>query len=163
MKSFHIFAIICSLVLSNLCCAEQEKAELSVTPIKELKIEGMDFENLPKESRIGNLSEFVQKEEGLADILSERVRKRVLLYPYSEGLAYVNGWLCHIGNYPQSIIYTVLEGPHYGTQTTTTHDGVVLYVNYDYVLEYIPGGVALHHYYSDSKVVTGSTQVIKLY
>lgn len=79
-------------------------------------------------------------------------------------LAYVNGELCHVGKYLQSIIYTVLEGPHYGTQTTVAYSGVVLYVNYDYTLEHTPwGGVVLHHFYSDSETVTGSNQVIIFY
>jgi hypothetical protein len=85
------------------------------------------------------------------------------MYPNTETLAYVNGYLSHIGYYPQSIIYTVLEGPYYGMQTTTAVNGVVLYINYDYVVEYTAIGVVFHHYYSDSEVITGANQIVKFY
>src|SRR4029077_235313 len=150
MKALHIFAVIFSMVFSSFSFAEQET--LPVTPIKNLKVEEVNFDNLPKESNVGNLAGLVkeEKETSLLDSLSERIRNRAILYPYAEGIAYVNGQLCHVGNYSQSIIYTVLEGPYYGTQTTTAYDGVVLYVNYDYKLKYTPGGVIFYHYYSDS-------------
>ena len=161
MKLAHILAIVFSTVFLNFCCAEQEASEPSVTPIKEIEVKELNFDDLPKESKIGNLSELVKDETSFTSIFEDRIKSHVILYPYAEGLAYVNGQLCHVGNYPQSIIYTVLEGPYYGTQTTTTRHGVVLYVNYDYVTEYTVAGVVLHHYYSDSEVITGSNQIIK--
>ena len=159
MKALHIFAVIFSMVFSSFCGAEQENSALPVTPIKELKIEEIDFDNLPKKSQVGNLLEVV-KDASLLENLTDRIRNQVTLQPYSEGLAYVNGQLCHVGNYSQSIIYTVLEGPNYGTQTTTAYNGVVLYVNYDYKIKYTASGVILQHRYSDSKVITGANQVI---
>jgi homoserine dehydrogenase len=169
MKSWHLFALICATVFSSFCCAEQEEStESLVKPIQELAVKELNFEDLPKESQVGNLAELVKEEESqLADILTERVKKKkkssLIMYPNAEMLAYVNGQLCHVGYYPQSIIYTVLEGPYYGTQTTTAVNGVVLYVNYDYVVEYTVGGVVFHHYYSDSEVVTGSNQIVRFY
>lgn len=166
MKSWHLFALICMTVFSSFCCAEQESTESLVKPIQEIEVKELNFEDLPKESQIGNLAEVVKGEESLADALVERVKKKkshLIMYPNAEMLAYVNGQLCHVGYYPQSIIYTVLEGPYYGTQTTTAVNGVVLYVNYDYVVEYTVGGVVFHHYYSDSEVITGSNQIIKFY
>ncbi len=160
MKSFHLLTIIFSLVFVNLACAEQEQSQLLVTPIKEVKVEEIDFENLPEQSQIGNLAEVVKSEESLLEKLSDHIQGQLILHPYAESLAYINGQLCHVGNYSQSVIYTVLEGPYYGTQTTLAYNGVVLYVNYDYVMEYTPYGVVLHHHYSDSEVVTGSNQVI---
>lgn len=163
MKSFSMLAIILSAFALNFCFAEQETSDIGVTPIKEIEVKEIDFEKLPEESQVGNLSELVKEEENITDLFTERARSRVILYPYAETLAYVNGQLCHVGNYAQSVIYTVLEGPYYGTQTTVTYDGVVLYVNYDYATEYTSGGVVLYHYYSDSKVITGSNQIIKFY
>jgi hypothetical protein len=160
MKPFHLLAIIFSIVFANLCCAEQETPELPVTPIKELKVEEIDFANLPKESQIGNLAEVVKGTESLLEKLCDYIHNQLILHPHTEGLAYVNGQLCHVSHYSQSIIYTILDGPYYGTQTTMTYNGAVLYVNYDYTMEYTPHGVVLHHYYSDSEVVTGSNQVI---
>lgn len=166
MKSWHLFALICTTVFSSLCCAEQESTESLVKPIQEIKVNELNFEDLPKESQIGNLSEVINGEESLTDALSERIKKKkkshCIMHPNSEMLAYVNGQLSHVGYYPQSIIYTVLEGPYFGTQTTTTYNGIVLYVNYDYTVEY-SGGAVFHHYYSDSEVITGSNQVIKFY
>jgi hypothetical protein len=168
MKTLYLFILLSSFAFANFCVAEQEEATvLPVTPIQTLKVEGLDFDNLPKESTIGNLSEVVRDDENsLLDNLMERRGKKkkkhkdLMLYPYAETVAYVNGQLCHVGNYTQSVIYTVLEGPYYGTQTTMTYGGIVMYVNYDYEMEYTPAGVILHHYYDDSKVITGATQVI---
>lgn len=166
MKSLNLFVLMCTTVFSSFCCAEQESSDELVKPIQEIKVKELNFEELPKESQIGHLAGVLQAEESLTDILSERIKKKkshLIMYPNAEALMYVNGQLCHVGYYPQSIIYTVLEGPYYGTQTTTAVNGVVLYVNYDYVAEYTIGGVVLHHYYSDSEVITGSNQIVKFY
>lgn len=161
MKPFHILAIIFSMVISNFCGAEQE---ISVTPIKKIELEEVNFDNLPREAQVSNLSELVKDEEGFADAFSQKIKTPLILYPYSEGLAYVNGQLCHVGNYSRSVIYTVLEGPYYGTQMTLTYSGIVMHVNdYDYDMKYTNGGVIFHHYYPDSKVITGANQVIKFY
>lgn len=163
MRSLKLLTILCAVLLSSAAIAEEKNEAPLVTPIKELQNNAIDFENLPKESVIGSLAECVKESESLLDLLTDRVKRKPLLYPYSEGLAYVNGVLCHVGDYPRSIIYTVLEGPQYGLQTVTSYAGYVMYVNYDYELEYTPYGVILHHYYSDSKIITGSTQVISFY
>lgn len=163
MKSLKILLTVSALVFSNLCFADGEAPSLDVTPIKEVKNESIDFKNLPSESIVGSLKEFVEEEETLLDCLTERVSRKLKLYPYTEGLAYFNGFLCHVGNYPRSIVYTVLEGPQYGLQTVTDYFGAVIYVNYDYNVEYTPYGIILYHYYDDSKIITGSTQVIKFY
>lgn len=162
MKSLKILAIISSLFLVNLCCAEQEAAT-AVAPIKEIAVDGLNFTQLAQEeSRVGNLAEHVQGANqllGNSDVIRGG-KNKLILYPDSEGLVYVNGELCHVGNYPQSIIYTVMAGPRYGLQTTTDYNGIVLYVNYEYKVKYTSAGVILRHRYSDSKVVTGSNQVI---
>jgi hypothetical protein len=163
MKSLKILTIIFSLLCSSFCFAEQETSSSDVTPIKEVKINELDFDKLPQESTVGDLAEYVKDSPSILDNLLNVIRKQGVLHPYEEGLAYVNGVLCHVGNYPQSIIYTVLEGHHYGLQTTTTYNGFVLYVNYEYSLEYTPYGLILHHFYSDSEVVTCSNQVILFY
>jgi hypothetical protein len=164
MKSLHLVAIVLSMACLSFCDAEENQtASLPVTPIKELQVEGLDFDNLPTESKVGNLSEVVKEKASLADAFVEQIQTHAILHPYAEGLAYVNGQLCHIGHYTKCNIYTVLEGPHYGLQTTTTHHGIVLYINYQYEIEYTPVGLVLHHFYDDSEVVTGSNQVIVFY
>jgi hypothetical protein len=169
MKLLKILTIISALVLSSFCFAEQEEKETpsapaAVTPIKEIQVEGLNFEELSKEeSKIGSLAEHVKDKNLSLESFLDAIRTHLILHPYAEGLAYVNGQLCHVGNYPQSVIYTVLEGPYYGLQTTTDYNGFILYVNPDYVIEYTLFGVVLHHYYSDSEVVTGSNQVIMFY
>ena len=166
MKIVYLSVLMCVIFFSSACSTEQESSDSLVKPMQELKVEALNFDHLPKESQVGNLSDAVKEEECLLDALVERVKKKkskVILQPHAETLAYVNGQLCHIGNYSQSVIYTVLEGPYYGTQTTMTYGGIVLYVNYDYALEQTIRGAILHHYYSDSEVITGSNQVIKFY
>ena len=163
MKALKIFTIVCTLLISSLSFAEEASTPI-VKPIAEVKNEAIDFDQLPKESVTGALAEHVTEKESVFDSLEGRIKKRKpMLYPYSEGLAYVNGFLSHIGNYPYSIIYTVLEGPQYGLQTVTDYNGFLLYVNYDYSLEYTPHGMIFHHYYDDSETITGSTQVISFY
>lgn len=166
MRSLKLIPTICAILLACSIHAEEESAASVVTPINEITCETLDFDLLPKESIIGSLSEYVAGSETLLDLLTESVKRKkqkALLYPFAEGLVYLNGVLCHVGNYSQSIIYTVLEGPQYGLQTVTTYDGFVLYVNYEYVLEYTPAGVILHHDYADSETITGSTQVISFH
>ncbi len=109
---------------------------------------------------MGSLSKFIKKENSNWDSLLQAFYHRPILRPINQGLAYVNGELCHVGNYLHSTLYTVLEGPHYGLQTVVDYNGFVLFVNFDYDLEYISGGLILHHYYDDCKVVTGATQMI---
>lgn len=166
MKTLKILTILCSIVLSSLSFAEEESPATKVTPIKEMKVDGLNFEKLSEENKVGNLAEYVKENETSLDCFLDRIKKHkkhVIMHPFAEGVAYVNGVLCHVGNYPQSIIYTVLEGPQYGLQTTTTNTGFVLYVNYEYMIEYTPFGVILHHYYSDSEVQTGANQAIIFY
>jgi len=166
MKLLHLYVIIFTAAFSGFCCAEQENSESQIAEIQEIEVKELNFEELPDESLIGDLSEVVKEKESFADLFLERVRRtesRAIMHPYAEGVSYVNGQLCHVGNYPQSVIYTVLEGPYYGTQTTMTYDGIVLYVNYEYHIEYTFGGTILTHYYSDSKIITGSNQIIKFY
>lgn len=161
MKSFSILAIIFSAFVLNVCYAEQDSISDLVTPIKEMEVKEIEFDKLPKESKVGDLSDVVREPESWFDLLTDKVKSRAVLCPYAETLAYVNGYLTHIGNYAQSVIYTVLDGPSYGTQTTVTYAGVVLYVNYEYKVEYTSGGAVFFHRYSDSRVITGSTQIIK--
>lgn len=175
MKLLQLLTIVFSIFVSNLCFGEEEKPSLDavptldVVPIKEIKNNEINFDALSRESKIGNLSELVKdkvhssSQASSMRCLLDAIRMQTILYPYSEGLAYVNGVLCHVGNYPQSIIYTVLEGPHYGLQTITDYNGSALYINYDYFLEYTLYGVVLHHHYSDSEVITGSNQMIIFY
>jgi hypothetical protein len=160
MKYLQILTIVSSILFSSLGFAEQDVSSSEVTPIKEITINELDFDHLPQESTVGDLAEHVKESGTLMENFLDYIRIKGILQPYAEGLAYVNGVLCHVGNYPQSVIYTVLEGHHYGLQTTTDTNGFVLYVNYDYSEKYTPYGVVLKHRYSDSKVVTGSNQVI---
>lgn len=76
MKTLHLFAIIFSMVFSSFCFAEQE-TPLDVTPIQQLKVEEIDFDNLPKESQVGNLAAVVEEEPTLADSLMEKVQKNI--------------------------------------------------------------------------------------
>ena len=161
MKSLKIFTTICAVLLT--CAAYAEDESPPVKAIQTVKNEAIDFDNLPQESIIGSLAECVAEGDSLLDLFSERIKRRPKLYPYSEGLAYVNGVLCHEGYYSRSIVYTVLDGPQYGLQTVLDYSGAVLYVNYDYYPEYTYHGVIFHHDYSDSEIITGSTQVIKFY
>lgn len=166
MKTSQMLTIIFAILISNLCFSQQETHSATVRPIKEIQIAELKFDQLSQESNIGNLAEYVKDEETSLESFLDAIRihrRQTVLHPYTEGLAYVNGALCHVGNYSQSIIYTVLEGPHYGLQTTTAYNGIILYINYDYTIEYTPYGVVLHHYYSDSEVITGSNQVIVFY
>ncbi len=167
MKSLKILAIISSILLTSFSFAEEEtksvESATDKTEIKEIRVEELNFEKLTQESKIGALAEHVKDDKVSIESFLEAMRAQVILHPYAETLAYVNGQLCHVGNYPQSVIYTVLEGPYYGLQTTMTYSGIVLYTNQSYVLEYTPYGVVLHHYYSDSEVVTGSNQLIIFY
>lgn len=133
-------------------------------------IEKFKFEELPKQSKVGGLAAAVAKGKSFSRISTETLRakrqrrkKSLVMSPQAEQLLSINGELCHVANYPRSVIYTVLEGPYYGTQTTMTYDGVILYVNYDYDFEETFDGVILYHYYDDSVVITGANQVIKFY
>lgn len=163
MKTLKIIPALFAILLTSFSFAE-ETAELLVKPLQEVTSEALDFDKFPSESVVGALSEYVTEQESVLDMFSQRVKKkRTLLYPYSENLVFVNGVLCHVGNYPRSIIYTVLEGPQYGLQTVSDYYGELLYVNYDFDIEYTPYGMILHHDYDDSEVITGSTQVIKFY
>lgn len=161
MKLLNLFVIVSLTVVSSFCHAEQERSEGLVTPIQEIEVKELNFDDLPSESHTGELKEVIGEDERVNPFVDRIKRPKVIMHPHAETVAYVNGQLCHIGNYPQSVIYTVLEGPNYGTQTTMTYDGIVLYVNYEYKLEHTLGGVVLHHFYSDSKIITGSNQVIK--
>ena len=164
MKTIKILLAISTLLFTNPGFAEEEQTPpLAVTPMQVVQNETIDLENLPKESIVGSLAEVVKDEESLLDSLEERIHYNSMLYPYSEQLAFVNGFLCHIGYYPRSIVYTMLDGPQYGIQTVTKRNGKVLYVNYDYSVEFTPYGTILYHYYDDSKIITGSTQVISFY
>lgn len=161
MKLLNLFVIVCVTAVSTIC-AEQDHSENLVKPIQEIEVEGLNFNNLPKESQTGDLKEVVGNNDERVNPWTNRIKMpKVIMHPNAETVAYVNGQLCHIGNYPQSVIYTVLEGPNYGTQTTMTYDGIILYVNYEFELEHTFGGVVLHHFYADSKIITGSNQVIK--
>lgn len=141
-----------------------------VKSIQPLGIEKFKFEELPKQSKVGGLAAAVTKGKSFSRISTETLRakkkkkkKALFMSPQAEQLLYINGELCHVANYARSVIYTVLEGPYYGTQTTMTYDGVILYVSYDYDFEETFDGVILYHYYDDSVVITGANQVIKFY
>lgn len=155
-----ILTIITGFFIPFAAFAAEEVKVPPVAPIQEIKNKSLDFDNLPKKSVIGALANYVTSEKSLLDGVAKRIHWDSLLYPNSEGLAYINGFLCHVGNYPRSIVYTFLEGPQYGLQTVLDYYGNVLYVNYDYSIEYAPYGVIFHHFYSDSEIITGSTQVI---
>ena len=163
MRSLKKVTAICAILLSCSCFAEEAIQAASVTPIQEIKSTTLDFDQLPTESVVGSLAEHVIGNESLVDGFASRIKRHYDLLPYAEGLAYMNGYLCHVGNYPRSVIYTYLEGPQYGLQTVVTYSGVLLYVNYDFEIEYTPYGVILHHYYDDSQIITGSNQLISFY
>lgn len=189
MKSMNINSILIALLFSSLCFAEneqqtekgqnpieeqkslpnniedknsQERENIEVKPIQTLTVETLDFDQLSNESKTGYLAQHV-KADASSETTMLGIRMSIGSYqlqPYSETLAYVNGVLCHIGNYSESIIYTVLEGPYYGLQTVTSYSGRVLYINGEYEIEVTPIGNILHHFYYDSEVITGSNQVI---
>ena len=171
MKTFYLFPLILTTIVSNFCCfndcyAVEEKTVSLIDSIPQIEIKELDFEDLSKESQTGQLLEFVKENTNEQMALVQRrkgKKKKVLMHPLAEELAYINGQLCHVANYSQSVIYTVLSGPYTGTQTTMTYNGIILYVNHDYAMEYKRGGTVYHHYYSDSEVVTGSNQVIRFY
>ena len=165
MKFFYLSLVILTVCVSNAFCNEQENIQDDVKPIKKIELKQLDDENRPEDSQIGNLADVVEEDESDSSVFMERIKKRrnPIRYPNAEGLVYINGQLCHEGHYPRTIIYTELSGPFYGTQTTMDYSGFVLYVNYDYTAEYTPAGVVLHHYYSDSEVITGSNQIIQFY
>lgn len=166
MKLFSILTVAFAAFCLNFCHADQNQkssdSEVSVLPIKNIELQDIDFANLPKDPA-GNLAPVVKDEKAENNTFIELIRSRVQISPHAETLAYVNGQLCHVGNYAQSIIYTVLEGPYFGTQTTVTYDGILLYVNTDFDVEYLYEGTILYHYYPDSKVITGSNQIVKFY
>lgn len=162
MKFVYHLTMLFTVFFSIHCFAEKEQQKDAVNAIKEMAIEQLDFESLCKKSKIGNLAQCVKDkdEEEVESPFLERIKTQVLLHPYIQEFAYVNGVLCHVASYPQSVIYTVLQGPQYGLQTVVDHQGIILYINYDYTVEYTYIGVILHHYYSDCEVITGSNQVI---
>lgn len=163
LKKSLIF--LATLISINLCYAgeESKESEPNVKTLNEIHLESINFEELAKATTVGSLADYVKDAETPLDSFLERIKRKLHLQPNDEYVAFVNGQLCHIGYYPRSIIYTVLQGPYYGLQTTTTCTGVVLYVNYDYDIEYTSYGVILHHYYDDSEVVTGANQLITFY
>lgn len=163
MNLLHRLSILFLICISSVCFANEETLLTDENSIKELRIEELNFAHLSPESKIGNLAECVQEQDSLTDSLLAGIRTYLIFQPFMQGLAYVNGVLCYVAHYPQSVIYTVLEGPQYGLQTVLSPQGFLLYLNYDYVLEYTPMGLVLHHYYSDSEVVTGSDQIIVFY
>ena len=161
MKFIKLLSVLFSVFFCMSGFAEEDIPPSLVTPIKEVRIEDLILENIPKESFVGDLSQLVETPmSNLAASLTDQIRSNHILTPYAEGLAYVNGTLCHVGNYKRSTIYTVLEGPYYGLQTTMSLSGEILYVNHEYRLKNTSNGVILQHKYRDSKVITGSTQVI---
>lgn len=163
MKFLVLALVVCFTLHGQHGFADVENASSLVAPIQEIAEKSLEVHSLPKESVVGSLAEHVNKEGSILDNFSDRIWPRPMLYPQAEGLAYLNGYLSHVGNYPRSIVYTVLEGPQYGLQIVMTYDGIILYVNYDFDLERAPGGVIFHHYYEDSTIITGSTQVISFY
>lgn len=165
MNFLCFFIITLTIFTGNAFCFEKEKIAGDVNPIAEIEVKELSDENLPTHSLIGSLADVLDEDETISSYFVERIKKKKnpIMSPDAEGLVYVNGQLCHEGHYPRTVIYTELAGPFYGRQTTMTYDRFVLYVNYDYKAEYTPGGVVLHHYYSDSEVITGSNQIIRFY
>lgn len=159
----RLLIVVFSILISNLCFAEKEVSPTDVKPIKEVQIDQIDFDALAKEKKIGELAEVVKEEDAASTSLIKTSIFSPDVYPYAEEWAYVNGVFCHIGYYSHSIIYTVMEGFNYGLQTITAYHGAIIDVNYDYVMEYTPLGIILHHFYLDSEVITGSNQVIVFY
>lgn len=90
-------------------------------------------------------------------------QKSLVIVPITQGILYVNGVLCHVGNYARTVLITVLEGPQFGLQTTMNYRGRVLACNFVCYLDNTPDGVLLRHEYYDSTVITGTTQVIILH
>lgn len=166
----NLSLLVCMTVVFALSGSEPAEFSSSAKSTQPLGLEKFKFEQLPKQSKVGGMAAAVTKGRSSSSIPTETLRakkrkkkKGSFISPQAEQLLYINGQLCHVANYSRSVIYTVLEGPYYGTQTTMTYDGVVLYVNYDYEFEETFDGVIFYHYYDDSVVITGANQVIKLY
>ncbi len=165
MKKINCFLLVYATVFAVFYGAANEAFALERESVP--SFEALLFEkSAPK---TGPLAEVLKGSEESSELFADDIMKKkkkngsVVMIPQGEGIAYVNGQLCHIANYPFSVIYTVLEGPYYGLQTTMTYDGIVLYVNDEYTLKQKATGAILYHYYDDSVVITGSTQVIRFY
>ncbi|MBA3721644.1 MAG: hypothetical protein H0W88_04510 [Parachlamydiaceae bacterium] len=163
MKALAILMTLCSIMFLPAIHAEEQNAEtVQEVLINELQLDKIDFDELQKAAsdEPTNLYDCVSgSDEGLDCIRC--MQRQMILQPYSQGVRYVKGALCHVGNYNHSSIITVLEGYNAGLQTTVDYYGYVLVVNYPYVIECTPGGgVTYKHSYPDSTVVTGSNQLI---
>ncbi len=160
---FLLILLLISIV--SFCFSAEEETNSLVQSFKSLEVSTLNFEELSKKTEVGALSDVLNREteKGSFLCLDSIFSTSHYLYPYAEQVAYVNGQLCHIGNYTHTVIYTNLDGPYYGLQTTMTYNGVVLMVNQSYDLEYAYGGAILHHFYTDCEIITGSTQVIRFY
>lgn len=90
---------------------------------------------------------------------NRRAKVRVVA-PISQGLTYIDGELCHVGDYPNISLITVLQGPHRGMQTTLDYNGVVLCVNLVFFVQDTPAGIVLRHEYPGTTVKTGVDQVV---
>ncbi len=170
MKTFQIITIILLVTLSSVCFSEQERpSSPQEAPKQELKIDEINLEELPTESQnVSDLAAFVKDKESdptiheslLASLVKLIYKKQLVIAPIAEGVVYINGELCHVGNYYNSSIYTVLEGPRYGCQTVLNLYGEIVSINYNFTLEHTSAGIVFHHFYPDSVVITGATQVV---
>jgi hypothetical protein len=173
MKVLKFMAVSSVLLLSNLCANEDAVTKIDQESIiQEVQTSNLDFSELRKKApmAVSNLADCIYGAENssVAELALDRVkrkkrRKKPVQFPNSEALTYINGFLCHVGNYTRSSIVTVMDGPDYGLQTTVDYSGIVLSVNYECIVEHTPDGVTFKHEYPDCQIITGSEQIIKFY
>lgn len=155
MKLFLIFYVFFMSVFS---CYSEEMKNTDV-----LNHQEFDFDSLPKKTLVGNLLEHVKTTEPSTYNQLDMIKMQFVVHPFREEFVYLNNALCHTAYYSRSIIYTVVEGEQFGLQFITSYNGVILYVNYDYEIKETRSGITLHHFYSDSEVITGQNQVMMFY
>lgn len=131
--------------------------------VEESKIHEINFDaasvNVDSQS---TLTELMGQKSANFDFGSnqKRMARVRVVPPVSQGLTRINGELCHVGDYPNCSLITVLRGPHRGMQTTVDYNGVVLCVNHIFFVEHTPSGVVLRHEYPGVTVRTGLDQVV---
>lgn len=163
MKKLNSILILMMSAYSFSAYAIDELAPLSDIIKKEMKIEEIPNNGLLPE---GCFDAEPSNDKNLfdANLSTDKMKMKgsLMVVPYSQQFAYINGILCHVGYYNDCAITTVLEGFHYGKQVVSRIDGALL-VNPYYNIDYTPNGMFLRHEYHDSTVITGQDQLIVLY
>ena len=165
MKLFSLFVIIFSSVgFLNLSAESTKLASVKdLSSIKQVltdksKLDAIDFDHLPEEDTIQVPNLIDEKKESETSFGFNA--RSVIETPIDQGMSYINGVLCHVGDYPYYSIITPFEGLHYGVQVIVDYSGRILSVNRYYTIEQSIYGVTLTHYYQDYTIITGQDQII---